>query len=64
MNSSGSFVRLGFVDGAAASRGIARLGDAGAPLTAKLAATADPDAALEGLIRLVGVAGRGDTRIR
>ena len=52
MSSSGSFVRLGFVDGAVAARGIARLGDAGAPLTAKLAATADPDAALEGLIRL------------
>jgi glutamate-ammonia-ligase adenylyltransferase len=52
MTSSGTFVRLGFVDGAAAARGIARLGDAGAPLTTKLAATADPDAALEGLIRL------------
>lgn len=52
MTSSGTFVRLGFVDGPAAVRGIDRLGDAGAPLTAKLAATADPDAALEGLIRL------------
>jgi glutamate-ammonia-ligase adenylyltransferase len=52
MTSSGTFVRLGFVDGPAAARGIARLGDAGAPLTTKLAATADPDAALEGLIRL------------
>ncbi|PKH41005.1 glutamate-ammonia-ligase adenylyltransferase [Nocardioides alpinus] len=52
MNSSGSYVRLGFVDGAAAARGIERLGAAGAPLTAKLAAAADPDAALEGLLRL------------
>ncbi len=52
MTSSGSFVRLGFVDGAAAARGIGRLGAAGAPLTAKLAATADPDAALEGLLRV------------
>lgn len=52
MTSSGHFVRLGFVDGAAAARGIERLGDAGRPLTDKLAATADPDAALEGLLRL------------
>ncbi len=50
--SSGTFVRLGFVDGAAAARGIERLGAAGAPLMTKLAATADPDAALEGLLRL------------
>ncbi|HYJ28165.1 MAG TPA: bifunctional glutamine-synthetase adenylyltransferase/deadenyltransferase, partial [Nocardioides sp.] len=53
MTSSGSYVRIGFVDGAAAVRGIERLGDAGAPLTAKLAASADPDAALDGLLRLV-----------
>jgi [glutamine synthetase] adenylyltransferase / [glutamine synthetase]-adenylyl-L-tyrosine phosphorylase len=52
MTSSGSYVRKGFVDGAAAVRGIDRLGDAGLPLTDKLAATADPDAALEGLLRL------------
>jgi glutamate-ammonia-ligase adenylyltransferase len=52
MTSSGTFVRLGFVDGAAAARGIARLGEAGAPLTAELAATADPDAALDGLLLL------------
>ncbi|SEC89290.1 glutamate-ammonia-ligase adenylyltransferase [Nocardioides exalbidus] len=52
MTSAGSFVRLGFVDGAAAARGIERLGAAGRPLTDKLAATADPDAALEGLLRL------------
>ena len=55
MTSSGSFVRIGFVDGAAAARGIERLAGAGAPLTAKLAATADPDAALEGLLRLADV---------
>lgn len=52
MSSSGSFVRIGFVDGAAAARGVERLGDAGRPLTDKLASTADPDAALEGLLRL------------
>jgi glutamate-ammonia-ligase adenylyltransferase len=52
MTSSGTYVRKGFVDGAAAARGIERLGDAGRPLTDKLAATADPDAALEGLLRL------------
>lgn len=52
MTSSGAYVRKGFVDGAAAARGIERLGDAGRPLTDKLAATADPDAALEGLLRL------------
>jgi glutamate-ammonia-ligase adenylyltransferase len=55
MSSSGSYVRKGFVDGAAAARGIERLGDAGRPLTDKLAATADPDAALEGLLRLAEV---------
>ncbi len=52
MSAAGAFVRLGFVDGAAAARGIEKLGAAGAPLTAKLAAAADPDAALEGLLRL------------
>ncbi|RYB90028.1 bifunctional [glutamine synthetase] adenylyltransferase/[glutamine synthetase]-adenylyl-L-tyrosine phosphorylase [Nocardioides oleivorans] len=52
MTSAGSFVRLGFVDGAAAARGIERLGTAGRPLTDKLAVTADPDAALDGLLRL------------
>jgi glutamate-ammonia-ligase adenylyltransferase len=50
--SSGSFVRIGFVDGAAAAAGIERLGEAGRPLTDHLAATADPDAALAGLLRL------------
>jgi glutamate-ammonia-ligase adenylyltransferase len=53
MSSPGSYVRKGFVDGAAAARSIERLGDAGPPLTDELAATADPDAALEGLLRLV-----------
>ncbi|NYE38551.1 glutamate-ammonia-ligase adenylyltransferase [Nocardioides cavernae] len=52
MTSAGAYVRKGFVDGAAAVRGIERLGAAGHPLTDKLAATADPDAALEGLLRL------------
>ena len=53
MTSPGSFVRQGFVDGAAAAQGVERLGAAGPALTAELAASADPDAALEGLLRLV-----------
>ena len=53
MSSAGSYVRKGFVDGPAAARGIERLGDAGPPLVDELAATADPDAALDGLLRLV-----------
>ena len=53
MTSAGTYVRKGFVDGAAAARGIERLGDAGLPLTDELAAAADPDAALDGLLRLV-----------
>ena len=53
MTSAGTYVRTGFVDGAAAARGIERLGDAGLPLTDELAAAADPDAALDGLLRLV-----------
>ena len=52
MTSTGSFVRIGFVDGAAAAQGIERLGEARRPLTDHLAATADPDAALAGLLRL------------
>jgi len=52
MTSPGTFVRIGFVDGVAAASGIERLGTAGKPLTDKLASTADPDAALEGLLRL------------
>jgi glutamate-ammonia-ligase adenylyltransferase len=53
MTSAGTYVRKGFVDGAAAVRGIEQLGDAGPPLTDELAASADPDAALDGLLRLV-----------
>ncbi len=53
MSTSGDFVRIGFVDGPAAAKGVDRLGDARKPLTDKLAAAADPDAALEGLLRLV-----------
>ena len=53
MTSAGTYVRKGFVDGAAAARGIEQLGDAGLPLTDELAASADPDAALDGLLRLV-----------
>ena len=40
--SSGSFVRIGFVDGAAAAAGIERLGAAGRPLPDHHAATAAP----------------------
>lgn len=53
MTSSGAFVRKGFADGAAAAAGIEALGDAGRPLTDVLAATADPDASLAELLRLV-----------
>lgn len=49
---AGSLVRLGFLDGAAARAGIERLGAAGPQLTSPLAASADPDAAIEGLLRL------------
>ncbi|MBI4900736.1 MAG: bifunctional [glutamine synthetase] adenylyltransferase/[glutamine synthetase]-adenylyl-L-tyrosine phosphorylase, partial [Actinobacteria bacterium] len=57
---SGDFVRIGFVDGPAAVRGIERLGGARKPLTDKLAASADPDAALEGLLRLVDAQSEAD----
>ena len=60
MTTSGDFVRIGFVDGPAAVRGIERLGDARKPLTDKLAASADPDAALEGLLRLVDAQSEAD----
>jgi glutamate-ammonia-ligase adenylyltransferase len=49
---AGSLVRLGFLDGAAALAGIEKLGEAGPELTSPLAASADPDAALVGLLRL------------
>ena len=49
---AGSLVRLGFLDGAAARAGIERLGATGPELTSPLAASADPDAALAGLLRL------------
>ncbi|WP_107766815.1 bifunctional [glutamine synthetase] adenylyltransferase/[glutamine synthetase]-adenylyl-L-tyrosine phosphorylase [Nocardioides terrigena] len=52
MTTSGKLVRLGFQDGAAALAGIARLGDAGIALRTHLAASADPDASLAGLLRL------------
>lgn len=52
MTTSGQLVRLGFQDGATAMAGIARLGDAGVALRTHLAASADPDAALAGLLRL------------
>ncbi len=52
---AGALVRAGFVDGATALAGVARLGEAGPALTNTLAASADPDAALEGLLRLADV---------
>ena len=35
MTSAGTYVRKGFVDGAAAARGVERLGDAGPPRRAR-----------------------------
>jgi [glutamine synthetase] adenylyltransferase / [glutamine synthetase]-adenylyl-L-tyrosine phosphorylase len=52
MTTTGRLVRLGFQDGRTALEGIERLGAAGTALTAPLAATADPDAALAALLRL------------
>ncbi len=49
---AGALVRRGFLDGAAARAGMTQLGDAGPELTAPLAASADPDQALAGLLRL------------
>ena len=53
MTSSGAFVRIGFQDGTAAAAGVERLGDARRPLTDVLSTSADPDAALAALLRLV-----------
>lgn len=52
MTTSGQLVRLGFQDGATALAGIERLGAAGIALRTHLAASADPDASLAGLLRL------------
>lgn len=49
---AGSLVRLGFLDGEAARSGFERLGEVRPALKSKLAASADPDAALSGLLRL------------
>ena len=51
--STGAYVRIGFQDGPAAAAGIARLGRHAKPLTDALAASADPDAALAALLRIV-----------
>ncbi|MCW2756832.1 MAG: (Glutamate--ammonia-ligase) adenylyltransferase, partial [Nocardioidaceae bacterium] len=48
----GNLVRLGFRDGAGAAQLLAGLGDAAEPLAPLLARTADPDQALDGLVRL------------
>jgi [glutamine synthetase] adenylyltransferase / [glutamine synthetase]-adenylyl-L-tyrosine phosphorylase len=53
----GELLRLGFQDPEAAAAGLAALGDACDPLLALLGRTADPGAALDGLLRLREVAG-------
>ncbi|KRF34106.1 bifunctional [glutamine synthetase] adenylyltransferase/[glutamine synthetase]-adenylyl-L-tyrosine phosphorylase [Nocardioides sp. Soil805] len=52
MTTAGQLVRLGFQDGPVALAGIERLGGPGVALTTHLAASADPDAALAGLLRV------------
>ncbi|QIK76076.1 bifunctional [glutamine synthetase] adenylyltransferase/[glutamine synthetase]-adenylyl-L-tyrosine phosphorylase [Nocardioides piscis] len=49
---AGSLVRLGFLDAAAARSAIDDLGEHGPALVQSLASSADPDAALAGLVRL------------
>lgn len=49
---TGDLVRLGFIDGVQALAGIERLGRRGPALVTTLSASADPDAALVGLLRL------------
>ncbi|WP_243060691.1 bifunctional [glutamine synthetase] adenylyltransferase/[glutamine synthetase]-adenylyl-L-tyrosine phosphorylase [Nocardioides sp. SR21] len=55
VTSAGSLSRLGFLDPDAAVAALTRLGDAAEPLAPLIARTADPDEALDGLIRLVDV---------
>ncbi|WP_457205603.1 bifunctional [glutamine synthetase] adenylyltransferase/[glutamine synthetase]-adenylyl-L-tyrosine phosphorylase [Nocardioides sp. P5_C9_2] len=64
MTTAGQLVRLGFQDGQGSLAGIARLGDAGVALTAHLAASADPDAALAGLLRLADEVGAHEAEDR
>ncbi len=58
--SKGNLLRLGFLDPDAALAALGLLGDAAEPLLALLARTADPDAAIAGLVRLPR--GRSTTR--
>ena len=62
--SKGNLLRLGFQDSEAAIGGLAELGRAADPLVALLARTADPDAALSALVRLVAAAPDGDDLLR
>ncbi len=64
MTTAGQLVRLGFQDGPGALAGIGRLGATGAALTVHLAASADPDAALAGLLRLAEEVGAGEVEDR
>src|SRR3954447_21295677 len=59
--STGNLVRSGFQDSERASELLRGLGDAGGPVGALLARTADPDLALETLTRLHGAAPDRDT---
>jgi len=53
-------LRHGFVDSDRTLAGLARLGPYAEPLVALLGRTADPDLALDGLIRVADAAGAGD----
>ncbi len=58
--SKGQLLRVGFEDAEAALAGLAALGDPGETLVAYLGRTADPDAALAALVRLVEAADDGE----
>ncbi|HEY0949595.1 bifunctional [glutamine synthetase] adenylyltransferase/[glutamine synthetase]-adenylyl-L-tyrosine phosphorylase [Nocardioides sp.] len=55
--STGSLLRLGFLDPDAALAGLARLGEDAAPLLALIGRTADPDATVAALDRLLDAVG-------
>jgi len=58
--SAGNLLRAGFQDGERAATRLRSLGDAAGPLLAPLARTADPDLALDTLIRLRDAVADGD----
>jgi glutamate-ammonia-ligase adenylyltransferase len=60
----GNLLRLGFQDADAALDSLRQLGEGTEPLVAILARTADPDAALTGLVRLVDSATDADELLR